>query len=82
MPHRDLKDAGTRLRTWIIMIPLMKEGSWLYEYNKEFTHKFLRIPLGGYLVLRDYIFHGGCDGCEGNVRMQITLLPKSDVDKF
>ena len=64
------------------MIPLMKEGSWLYVYDQDFKYKMLRIPLGGYLVIRYDVYHGGFCGLPGNVRMQITLIPKTDIGKF
>ena len=85
MPHIDRK-VNTRkkksLPTWIIMIPIMKEGSWLYVYDRDFECKMLRIPLGGYLVLRDDLYHGGFCGTPGNVRIQITLIPQDDIDDF
>ena len=40
----------------------------------------LRIPLGGYLVLRDDLYHGGFCGPAGNVRIQITLIPHEDIN--
>ena len=60
----------------------MKEGSWLYVYDEDFKYKMLRIPLGVFLVIRDNIFHGGFCGSVNNVRMQITLIPKTDIGKF
>ena len=84
MPHLDTlpNKKKDRLHSWICMIPLMKEGSWVYVYDEEFKYKMLRIPLGGYLVIRDDVYHGGFCGTGGNVRMQITLIPKSDIGKF
>ena len=85
MPHID-HAVNTRkkkhLPTWIIMIPIMKEGSWLYVYDRDFECKMLRIPLGGYLVLRDDLYHGGFCGSPGNVRIQITLIPHDDINNF
>ena len=60
----------------------MKEGSWLYVYDLDFRWKMLRIPLGGYLVLRDDLYHGGFCGSAGNVRIQITLIPEDDINEF
>ena len=60
----------------------MKEGSWLYVYDQDFECKMLRIPLGGYLVLRDDLHHGGFCGSPGNVRIQITLIPEDDINEF
>ena len=84
MPHLDTSPSKKkdRLHSWICMIPLMKEGSWVYVYDEEFKYKLLRIPLGSYLVIRDDVYHGGFCGTSGNVRMQITLIPKSDIGKF
>ena len=85
MPHIDRKvntRKKKRLPTWIIMIPIMKEGSWLYVYDRDFDSKMLRIPLGGYLVLRDDHQHGGFCGSAGNVRIQITLIPEDQIDEF
>ena len=42
----------------------------------------LRIPLGVFLVIWDDVYHGGFCGTVGNVRMQITLIPKTDIGKF
>ena len=64
------------------MIPIMKEGSWLYVYDQKFDYKLLRIPLGGYLVIRDDLYHGGFCGSAGNVRIQITLIPEDQIDEF
>ena len=64
------------------MMPLMKKGSWLYVYNQDFRCKMLRIPLGGYLVVRDDVYHGGFCGLVGNVRMQIPLIPKQYISNF
>ena len=85
MPHIDRKvntRKKKRLPTWIIMIPIMKEGSWLYVYDQKFDYKLLRIPLGGYLVIRDDLYHGGFCGSVGNVRIQITLIPEDQIDEF
>ena len=83
MPHVDTKGTTRKkLHSWICMIPLMKEGSWLYVYDQDFKYKMLRIPLGGYLVIRDDVYHGGFCGSPGSVRMQITLIPKTDIGKF
>ena len=83
MPHVDTKGSTRKkLHSWICMIPLMKEGSWLYVYDQDFKYKMLRIPLGGYLVIRDDVYHGGFCGSPGSVRMQITLIPKTDIGKF
>ena len=85
MPHIDHK-VNTRKKkrrpAWIIMIPIMKEGSWLYVYDQKFDYKLLRIPLGGYLVIRDDLYHGGFCGSVGNVRIQITLIPEDQIDEF
>ena len=85
MPHIDHK-VNTRKKkrrpAWIIMIPIMKEGSWLYVYDQKFDYKLLRIPLGGYLVLRHNLYHGGFCGSAGNVRIQITLIPEDQIDEF
>ena len=85
MPHLDhavnMKKTNC-LESWIIMIPLMKEGSWLYVYDQEFRCKMLRIPLGAYLVVRNDVYHGGFCGTPGKVRMQITLIPKQYIDNF
>ena len=64
------------------MIPVTKEGSWLYVYDRNFDSKMLRIPLGGYLVLRDDLYHGGFCDSDGNVRIQITLIPHDDINNF
>ena len=85
MPHIDHKvntRKKKRLPSWIIMIPVTKEGSWLYVYDRNFDSKMLRIPLGGYLVLRDDLYHGGFCGSDGNVRIQITLIPHDDINNF
>ena len=85
MPHIDhsVKTRKKKRRpAWIIMIPIMKEGSWLYVYDQDFECKMLRIPLGGYLVLWDNLYHGGFCGSPGNVSIQITLIPKPDIGKF
>ena len=85
MPHIDhsVKTRQKKRRpAWIIMIPIMKEGSWLYVYDQKFDYKLLRIPLGGYLVIRDDLYHGGFCGSAGNVRIQITLIPEDQIDEF
>lgn len=85
MPHVDSKVTRTKknhLHSWICMIPLMKEGSWLYVYDQNFKSKMLKIPLGGFLVIRDDVYHGGFCGSDGNVRMQVSLIPKTGIDKF
>ena len=85
MPHIDhsVKTRKKKRRpAWIIMIPIMKEGSWLYVYDQKFDYKLLRIPLGGYLVIRDDLYHGGFCGSAGNVRIQITLIPEDQIDDF
>ena len=85
MPHIDHSvktRKKKRLPAWIIMIPIMKEGSWLYVYDQKFDYKLLRIPLGGYLVIRDDLYHGGFCGSVGNVRIQITLIPEDQIDEF
>ena len=84
MPHLDTSPNTKKdiLHSWICMIPLVKEGSWVYVYDEQFKSKMLRIPLGGYLVLRDDLYHGGFCGSAGNVRIQITLIPEDQIDEF
>lgn len=64
------------------MVPLLLERSWLYVYDREMNDNMLHIPFGGYLVLRDDIYHGGFYDTPGNIRMQITLLHKNYFDSF
>ena len=86
MPHRDYsvgygKDPVNH--GWIVTLPLSNEGSWLFIYNDDHSEKRLvHIPFGTMFTMRSDVYHGGCLGSEGNVRMQISFVVCDMVNNY
>ena len=68
---------------WIVTLPLSNEGSWLFIYNDDHSEKSLvHIPFGTMFTMISDVYHGGCLGSEGNVRMQIYFVVCDMVDNY
>ena len=62
-PHLDI--IG-RLHSYIIHIPLCKNGGWIYLWERgdgaTLNRQMIHIPFGSMLVLRNDVWHGGIVG--------------------
>ena len=85
MPHYDKNLVGKRnhnVFSYIIMVPLAREGAWVFIYDSNGDDLFLHIPFGSYFVLRDDVMHGGWCGSSGNTRLQISFIYRDYLDNF
>ena len=65
------------------MVPLAREGSWLFIYNDELTQKrLINIPFGSCFILRSNVLHGGCCGSPGNTRLQVSFILHKMMDNY
>ena len=85
MPHYDNNLVGKRNHnsfSYIIMVPLTREGSWVFVYNSNGDDVLVHIPFGSYFVLRDDVMHGGWCGSSGNTRLQISFIYRDYLENF
>ena len=85
MPHYDNNLVGKRNHnsfSYIIMVPLAREGAWVFVYNSKGDDVLVHIPFGLYFVLRDDVMHGGWCGSSGNTRLQISFIYRDYLDNF
>ena len=72
--HLDM-DEKMRLWSYMIHIPMQKEGSVISVFNPETkSHRYVYVPFGTYLALRGDVWHSGFYGNPGNVRFHIVIM--------
>ena len=58
-----------------MMLPIACEQNQLLIYNDALTDKWLiHIYVGTMFMLRNDVYHGGCCGSPGNIRLQVSII--------
>jgi hypothetical protein len=60
-------------KSWILHMPLQKEGMLLSVWDYDHLHNYVFIPFGSYLAIRSDVMHSGVYGEAGNCRFHLIL---------
>ena len=84
-PHLDFPMANTMRNgrvPYILHLPLCEEGlaiqvwkCWELQVEDTLCPKFMFVPFGSALLLRADVYHAGCYGSKGNLRLHGMILP-------
>ena len=87
----DESNMAAAQKSWIIHMPLQKEGMllsvWdlpidddqLQELSGDAKHQYMFVPFGSYIALRADVLHSGVYGSSGNSRFHMILKSRNQV---